>query len=317
MTEISQERLTAETDSSRIKALIAAAKKVYGPIPGLTTPPRPESLTDRQAVAELLMPVLDKAGLDVAALEKILRQEKRHSPRTPDAAAIERHAAMKTSVVRNMNALASSRRGRGALPFNPPLTETIQPLFTWSWPTGVLVASNLAPGDNWVQAQLDASDGDDGPDGGGQYVSFVFVWNNATGSDANVDVDTSLGFLGYCSVQTFGGWLPEVRASNAHVSAHMAIYQGPDVLSSPIVPVVDLHVDSVWESVSNSAPLDKIVDVSETSLYVPEGASIAVEVFASFVYDNWHGRSVFNFAEPDYRIWTPGLMVTSWPNVIV
>ena len=147
------------------------------------------------------MPVLEKAGLDVAALEKILRQEKR-TPRTPERA-IERHAAMKTSVVRNMNALAA-RRARGS-PFQPtPHPNTPAALY--------VVLADRRPSSvksrarrQRVQAQLDTSDGDDGPDGGGQYVSFVYVWNNATGSDANVDVDTSLGFLGYCSVQTFGG----------------------------------------------------------------------------------------------------------------
>lgn len=319
MTEIELEVVSmAEVDVNRIKAVIAAAKKVHGPIPGLTLVPPPQSLTDDQAVAKLLRPVVEKGGLDVAALEKILTHETPHSPRRPDAAAVARYNAMKTSVVGNMHALVG-RRPPAGLPFDPPFTEMIQPLFVWSWPTGVLVNSGLAPDDNWIQASLNATDGDNGPDGGGQYVSFIYVWNNATSSPVAVDVDTSLGFLGYCTVQTYGGWLPEVRASNAHVSAHMAVYRGdsPDVLNSPLVSVMDLHAGSTFGSAFNSAALDNVVDVSDASIYVSEGETIVFEVFASFTYDNWHGRSVFDFAEPDYRIWTPGLMLTAWPNIIV
>ena len=62
-----------ETDSSRIRGAHRSGQEGLWPlIPGLNPPPRPESLTDRQAVAKLLMPVLEKVGLDVAALEKIL-----------------------------------------------------------------------------------------------------------------------------------------------------------------------------------------------------------------------------------------------------
>lgn len=312
MAEIDKVR-TKEKKKDRIKAIIAAAKKIYGPAPGLAPPRRWESLTDERKVAKLLTPALEKAGLDIAALEKVLKHDKPYSPRKPDAAAVERHAAMKTSVVTNMRALTGLRRAPAIPPFDPPVVEMIQPLFTWSLPTGILVSSSLTADDNWVQAHLETS-GD-----GGSYVSFVYVWNNAKDYPVAVDVDTSVGFLGYCSVRTFGGILPGVRVSNGHVSAHMAIYQGdsPTVLTTPIVHVLDVHANSYWGSASNVAPIDSIVDVSSASLYVPGGASVAFEVFASFTYTNLDGRSLFEFAEPDYRIWTPGLMVAAWPYIIV
>jgi hypothetical protein len=70
------------------------------------------------------------------------------------------------------------------------------------------------------------------------------------------------------------------------------------VLTTPIVHVLDVHANSYWGSASNVAPIDSIVDVSSASLYVPGGASVAFEVFASFTYTNLDGRSLFEFAEP-------------------
>jgi hypothetical protein len=302
-----------EMDEERVKTIIATARKVHGPAPGLAGPSRLESLADERVAAKLLTSALEKVGVDVAALEKALRQDTPHSVPRPDASAVARHAAMKTSITKNMRALSGLRRPSALLAFDPPSVELIQPLFTWSLPTGILVASGLDADDNWIQAHLQTN-GD-----GGSYVSFVCVWNNAKDYPVAVDLATSVGFLGYCSVKTFGGLMPGVRVSNGHVSAHMAIYRGdsPDVLITTPVHVLDLHANSYWGGASTVSPLDAIVDVSNASLYVASGESVAVEVFASFTYTNLHGQSMFEFAEPDYRIWMPGLMITAWPFLVV
>jgi hypothetical protein len=60
-----------EIDKDRIKAIIAAAKKIYGPAaPGLAPPRRWKSLTDERNVAKLLTPALEKAGLGTRAISK-------------------------------------------------------------------------------------------------------------------------------------------------------------------------------------------------------------------------------------------------------
>ena len=52
----------AEIDKDRIKAIIAAAKKIYGPAPGLAPPRRWESLTDEREIAKLLTGFANRAS---------------------------------------------------------------------------------------------------------------------------------------------------------------------------------------------------------------------------------------------------------------
>ena len=212
----------AEIDIDRIKANLIAAKKARGPDPRLIPQSRRESSADEQEIKKFLAPVMEKAGLDVGAFEKILKQNKTYAPRKPTADAVKRHAWMKGNVVKRMRARAGARRGVAVsapaiAAFNPPsVTETIQPFFIWANPANILTDSNLATDDNLARVMIQT-----GSDGGGDYVSFWYLWTNPNDYAVGLDVDTSLAFIGYCSVTAEGGWLPGLRSEQrAYQSLH-------------------------------------------------------------------------------------------------
>lgn len=316
----------AEIDIAQIKSILTAAKKARGSGPRPVAPGRQESSADERKIKKLLTPLLDKAGLDVGALEKILKQDKAHADRKPTADAVKRHAWMKKNVVKNMRARAGARRqsavsARAVSPLDQPtVTETIQPFYIWPQPVGILTQSNLAVDDNWARVRIETS-----ALYGGDYVSFLYVWTNPNDFAVGIDVDTSLAFIGYCSVRAgaLGG------LSNAHISAHMNIYEmgdqdetfGPATVSTPVIPVLDIHADSILSSDFNSAPVDSIVDISNDQVAVSAGASVLFELFASFVFDNieglFHEDSVafFDF-DSEYQISNPGMTITSTPVIL-
>jgi hypothetical protein len=96
---------------------------------------------------------------------------------------------------------------------------------------------------------------------------------------------------------------------------------GPATVSTPVIPVLDLHADSILSSDFNSAPVDSIVDISNDQVAVSAGASVLFELFASFVFDNieglFHEGSVafFDF-DSEYQISNPGMTITSTPVIL-
>ena len=317
----------ADIDIAKIKSILAAAEKARGPDPRLIPPGRRESSADQSEIAKLLTPVLEKAGLDLGALEKILNQDKPHAPRKPTADAVKRHAWMKQNVVKNMRALAGARRDAApapapaVVPLNPPpVTEVIQPFFIWATPIGILMASNLAADDNWARVRLETR-----ADYGGDYVSFWYIWTNPNDFSVGIDIDTSLAFIGYCSVRTGRAYF-RTNISNAHILALMNIYQmgdqdetfGPATLQTPAIHVLDLHAESDFFGSRdfNSAPVDTIVDLSNDQVAVSAGATVVCELFASFVFDNINdGVAFFDFAD-EYQVSNPGMTITSTPVIL-
>lgn len=289
----------ADVDIERVKSRIAGIKAERGPEPGLVPPPRQTPVTDETELVRFLAPVLERGGFDLAAFEKLLAEDPSPEPRKPTAEAVRRHVLAKERAVRKMRAAPGARDGR-QLPLDPPVTEVIQPFFIWAQPVGILAQSNLADGDNSAQVQFETS-GD-----GGSYISFLYLWNNPNAYAVDVDIDTTVAFLGFASVRSFGGWLPTLRVSNAHVQTFMTIYQGgaDGTVSSPSIHVLDLHAHSTFGSASNSAPLDSLIDVAY-DLAVSGGETIVIEVYASFTYTNWHGRATFDFAGRDFQIRPP------------
>jgi hypothetical protein len=70
----------AEIDVAQIKSMLTAAKEARGPDPRLVVPSRKQlsaTLRDMQK----LLPLLEKAGLDVGALEKIAKEDEAHEDR--------------------------------------------------------------------------------------------------------------------------------------------------------------------------------------------------------------------------------------------
>jgi hypothetical protein len=224
-----------------------------------------------------------------------------------------------------MRALAGARRDAASapavVPLNPPpVTEMIQPFFIWAVPAGILMLSNLAVDDNWARVRFETR-----ADYGGDYVSFWYIWTNPNDFSVGIDIDTSLAFIGYCSVRTGRAYL-KTNISNAHISAHMNIYQmgdqdatfGPATLQTPIIDVLDLHAESDFFGSRgfNSAPVDSIVDISNDQVAVSAGATVVFELFASFVFDNINdGVAFFDFSE-GYQISNPGMTITSTPVIL-
>jgi hypothetical protein len=295
----------AEINIAQIKSILTAAKKARGLDSGLVPPGRQE--------------------LGVGAFGKILKQDKAHAHRKPTADAVKQHAWMKKNVVKNMRALAGARReatasARAVSPLDQPVTEIVQPFYIWPWPAGIVTQSNLAVDDNWARVQFETRD-----DYGGYYVSFLYLWTNPNDFPVSIDVDTSLAYIGYCSVRAGGGWPAVIRFSNAHILAFMDIYAmedqdgtfGPATLRTPIVRVLDLKTRSSWFGASfNSAPVDSIFDVSYSQIGVSSGATLVFELYASFTFTNRDGIANFDFGSEHFQISNPGLMITSYPWII-
>jgi hypothetical protein len=96
---------------------------------------------------------------------------------------------------------------------------------------------------------------------------------------------------------------------------------GPATLSTPIIPVLDLHAESIFLSRSNSAPVNTIVGISNSQVTVSAGAAVVFEVFASFVFDNVDGvlggesYALFDF-DSGFQISNPNMTVTSAPWIL-
>jgi hypothetical protein len=89
----------AEIDIDKIKSTLSRAKKARALDPRLVAPNRQESSTTARDMQKLL-PFLEKAGLDVAALEKILKEDELHADHKPTADAVKRHAWMKKTIIK-------------------------------------------------------------------------------------------------------------------------------------------------------------------------------------------------------------------------
>ena len=309
----------ADIDVERMKSIVLVAKKVRGPDPRFIPPRR--STADNREVRKLLAPLLEKAVLDPAALEPTIEPEDARPSDEAVAEAARRHALMRASVVKNMKARVARQQGAAARPIvpanPPPITEFLQPFFILPEPAGILSSANLAPDDNWARLSFQS-----GADFGGYYVSFWYFWTNPNDVPMGIDVDTSVGFVGYCSVKagSLGG------VSNAHISASMKIYQADDpdgsaTLVTPIIPVLNLHAQSVFGGVFKAAPVNSTVDVSNDQVTVSGGGTVIFEVFASFVFDNADGvlgsnsYAVFDF-DSGYEISNPGMTLTAAPWIL-
>jgi hypothetical protein len=310
----------ADIDVERMKSIVLAAKQARGPDPRFV-PPRRLTANNRE-VRKLLAPLLEKAALDPAALEPAIEPEDAQPSAEAIAAAARRHALMRASVVKTMKARVARQQGAAALPIvpvnPPPIAAFLQPFLILAEPAGLLSASNLAPDDNWARLSFQS-----GADFGGYYVSFWYYWTNPNDVPMGIDVDTSVGFVGYCSVKagSLGG------VSNAHISANMNIYPADDqdglpTVTTPIIPVLNLHAESVFGGVFNAAPVNSTVDVSNDQVTVSGGATVIFEVFASFVFDNADGvfgsnsYAGFDF-DSGYEISNPGMTLIAAPWILV
>jgi len=306
----------ADIDVERMKAIVLAAIKARGPDPRFA--PSRRLTADNREVRKLLAPLLEKAALDPAALEPTIGPEDARPSAEAVADAVRRHALMKASVVKTMKARVARQQAFPIVPVNPPpITEFLQPFLILSEPATILTASNLAPDDNWAQLNFQS-----GADYGGYYVNFWYYWTNPTDVPMGIDVDTSVGFVGYCSVKagSFGG------VSNAHISASMKILpadiQDGSGVTTPIIPVLDLHAHSWFSGSFNAAPVNSAVDVSNDQVTVAAGATVIFEVFASFVFDNADGAfgsksyATFDF-DSGYEISNPGMTLIAAPWILV
>jgi hypothetical protein len=315
-----EEAHMADIDVERMKSIVLAAIKARGPDPRFVAPRR--STADNREVRKLLAPLLEKAALDPAALEPTIEPEDARPSAEAIADAARRHALMKAGVVKTMKARVARQQDAAARPIvpvnPPPITEFLQPFLILSEPATILSASNLAPDDNWAQLSFQS-----GADYGGYYVNFWYYWTNPTDVPMGIDVDTSVGFVGYCSVKagSFGG------VSNAHISASMKILpadvqNGSTPVTTPIIPVLNLHAGSWFSGVFNAAPVNSTVDVSNDQVIVAGGATVIFEVFASFVFDNADGAfgsksyAVFDF-DSGYEISNPGMTLIAAPWILV
>jgi hypothetical protein len=307
----------ADIDVERMKSIVLAAKQARGPGPRFVPPRR--STADNSEVRKLLAPLLEKAALDPAALEPTIKPEDARPSAEAVADAARRDALMKASVVKTMKARVARERSRPIVPFSPPpITEFLQPFLILSEPAALLSGSNLAPDDNWARLSFQS-----GADYGGYYVNFWYYWTNPNDVPMGIDVDTSVGFVGYCSVKagSFGG------VSNAHISASMKIFPADDqddsgTVTTPIIPVLNLHAESVFSGSFNAAPVNSMVDVSNDQVTVAGGATVIFEVFASFVFDSDGGAfgsksyATFDF-DSGYEISNPGMTLVAAPWILV
>jgi hypothetical protein len=265
---------------------------------------------------------LEKAALDPAALEPAIGPEDARPSAEAIADAARRHALMRASVVKTMKARVARQQGAAArliVPGNPPpITAFLQPILILAEPDRILSSSDLAPDDNWARLSFQS-----GADFGGYYANFWYYWTNPNDVPMGIDVDTSVGFVGYCSVKagSLGG------VSNAHISANMNIYPADDqdglpTVTTPIIPVLNLHAESVFGGVFNAAPVNSTVDVSNDQVIVSGGATVIFEVFASFVFDNADGvfgsksYAVFDF-DSGYEISNPAMTLIAAPWILV
>jgi hypothetical protein len=309
----------ADIDVERMKSIVLSAKKARGPDPRFVPPRR--LTADNREVRKLLAPLLEKAALDPAALEPAVEPEDARPSAEAVADAARRHALMRASVVKTMKARVALQQGAAARPIvpanPPPITAFLQPFLILSEPAALLSGSNLAPDDNWARLSFQS-----GADYGGYYVSFWYYWTNPNDVPMGIDVDTSVGFVGYCSVKagSFGG------VSNAHISANMKILpadiQDGSGVTTPVIPVLNLHAESVFSGVFEAAPVNSTVDVSNDQVTVSGGATVIFEVFASFVFDNDDGAfgsnsyAVFDF-DSGYEISNPGMTLIAAPWILV
>jgi hypothetical protein len=306
----------ANFDVERLKAIVLAAVKARGPDPRFA--PARRLTADNREVRKLLAPLLEKAALDPAAFEPTIKPEDARPPAEAVADAARRHALMNASVVKTMKARVARLKARPIVPDNPPpITEFLQPFLILSEPATLLSASNLAPDDNWAQLNFQS-----GADLGGYYVNFWYYWTNPNDVPMGIDVDTNVGFVGYCSVKagSFGG------VSNAHISASMKILpadiQDGSGVTTPAIPVLDLHAHSWFSGSFNAAPVNSTVDVSNDQVTVAAGATVIFQVFASFVFDNDDGAfgsnsyAVFDF-DSGYQISNLGMTLVAAPWILV
>jgi hypothetical protein len=307
----------ADIDVERMKSIVLAAKQARGPHPRFV-PPRRLTADNRQ-VRKLLAPLLEKAALDPASLEPTIEPQDARPSAEAIADAARRHALMKASVVKTMKARVARQKARPIVPDNPPpITEFLQPFLILSEPAGLLSSSNVAPDDNWARLSFQS-----GADFGGYYVSFWYYWTNPNDVPMGIDVDTSVGFVGYCSVKagSFGG------VSNAHIIANMNIYPADDpdglpIVTTPAIQVLNLHAESLFGGSFAAAPVNSTADVSNDQVTVSAGATVLFEVFASFVFDSDGGAfgsksyAVFDF-DSGYEISNPGMTLIAAPWILV
>jgi hypothetical protein len=302
----------AEIDIAQIKSMLTAAKEARGPDPRLVVPSRNQSSATLRDMQKLL-PLLEKAGLDVGALEKIAKEDEAQEDRKPTADDVKRHAWMKKTLIKNMKARAGGRRAAVSArvaPLDQPVTEIIQPFLIWAQPIGILTQSNMAADDNWASAYLKTNTA------GTDYVSFLYLWNNPNDFAVGIEVDTSLAFIGYCKVMA-GGW---GGTSVAHIFAHMDIYQPEATVSTPIIDVLDLHANSLFSSSSNDSPVNSIVDISNDQVAVSPGETVLLEVYASFMFASIDGTfhesyALFDF-DSEFQIANPNMTITSTPVIL-
>ena len=295
---------------SEVKSVLSAAKKARSQNSKLLMPHRvglsPGAASER---AKLLTSFFKKAGLDVSKLAKI--QDK--SPRIdikPSPTLTKEYLWRKNSIIQN----AKNRISALQVPptsdtklnplFGPPNQQIIQiqPFFIWVTPVGILKSSNIGgPNDNWAKIRIDSTS-----DSANYEVNFLYLWENPSDLQAIVDVQTYLGFFGYCSVSCGSGILYGISHSESQIAAQLNIYAwweqdptfGPSVLSSNSWPVEDLLVEgpglfrpppSKWEYVQS------LPNLTYNKLVVPPGDTALFEVNATFTVSQDNGEAIFDF----------------------
>jgi hypothetical protein len=100
----------------------------------------------------------------------------------------------------------------GVSPGTPTFTKLDTPFLIWAFhdygPSNILTDTHVEPLNSWAKFRTHYSE--DGPGNIGDYdeVAFYFLWQNDTGSDAVVNVESQLLLMGSCGAYAEDGWFP-------------------------------------------------------------------------------------------------------------
>jgi hypothetical protein len=303
---------------SEVKSVLSAAKKARSQNSKLLMPHR-VGLSPKAANESAKL--LKKAGLDVTKLPKIQHKSPRVDSK-PIPNLTKEYLWRKNSIIQNaknrISALQVPPTSDSKLNplFGPPNQQIIQiqPFFIWVTPVGILKSSNVGePNDNWAKIRIDSTS-----DSANYEVNFLYLWENPSDLQATVDVQTHLGFFGYCSVSCGSGILYGISHSQSQIAAQLNIYAwweqdptfGPSVLSSNSWPVEDLLVEgpglfrpppSKWEYVQS------LPNLTYNKLAVPPGDTAVFEVNATFTVSQDNGEAIFDFNQYGWEIYNPFL----------
>jgi hypothetical protein len=94
------------------------------------------------------------------------------------------------------------------------------PFMVWATPPRILIDSHIESGNNWakIHSIYDRTGGDGQTTDG---VFFYFFWQNDTGADALVNVESELMLNGICGAGVAAAWMPNVGGGDVQVYAQL------------------------------------------------------------------------------------------------